>query len=423
MALLALLFVVVPILRHRPSDSVGYDDLNAEVGRAQLAELDADLAAGRLEQDQYDAARADLERELLYDLSGDNQPARPVRSGAWAALFIAIAVPLGATLLYKAIGTERIIPLLAQQQPVQPAQPTAPGHAEGQLSLQEMVARLAQRMESEPDNLEGWETLARSYMVMNRYDLAVPAYRNIMRLGGGDNAGFLADFSDALVATSDGQFTDEVGTLLARALVLEPDNLKALWLAGHWKNQSGDAVAAVSYWERAAGQMQPDSRDRQLIDGQIAKARQLAGMPPASEAVAVADKPAATDSNRDRTGARNRAALVTAFLEGTEMMTERLRREPLARRTWKNLGTLIRRMHGECIRHADLTSDNILVDSSDRFYLVDFDKARLMPRLDDWQWQPLYRFQRALDKRHRQQPLHYTENDWQAFMDGYESGD
>ena len=116
-----------------------------------------------------------------------------------------------------------------------------------------------------------------------------------------------------------------------------------------------------------------------------------------------------------------RAALLTAYLDDTAMMTQRLRREPLARKRWYDLGILIRRMHGSGIRHVDLNPDNILVDSVDRFYLVDFDRARLMPRLDDWQWRPLYRLQRGLLKRNRQQALNYDEDDWQALMDGYQS--
>lgn len=122
-----------------------------------------------------------------------------------------------------------------------------------------------------------------------------------------------------------------------------------------------------------------------------------------------------------RTGLWYRAALITAFLDDTEMMTQRLQREKLAREGWHALGVLIQRMHVAGIRHADLTTDNILMDSANRFYLVDFDKARTMKRLDDWQWQPLYRLQRSIDKRHGQQALHYDAEDWQALIDGYQS--
>jgi len=276
MSLLALLFVVTPLLRKRPANTVDKDELNTEVARARLAELDMDLESGRLEQAQYDAARADLERELLYDLAGDRHSDRPVRNGSWAALLVAIAVPVGATLLYKAIGSEQIITLL-QEFPAAARQ--VQQQASPQLSVEEMVGRLAARMESEPDNLKGWLMLAKSYTVLNRFEEAVPAYRNITRLGGGDNAGVLADFADALASSNNGRFTDEAGTLLTRALALEPDNLKALWLAGHWKNQSGDPAAAIAHWQQAASQMQPQSEDWRIITSQIEQVRQRAGLP------------------------------------------------------------------------------------------------------------------------------------------------
>jgi 3-deoxy-D-manno-octulosonic acid kinase len=122
-----------------------------------------------------------------------------------------------------------------------------------------------------------------------------------------------------------------------------------------------------------------------------------------------------------RTGLWYQAALITGFLDDTEMMTQRLQRQKLSLNCWFQLGLLIKRMHAAGIRHADLTSDNILMDSEDRFYLVDFDKARIMKRLDDWQWQPLHRFQRSMDKRNRQQKLHFDADDWQSMMDGYQS--
>ncbi len=297
MSLLALLFVVTPLLRNRALHTVDSDALNAEVTRARLAELDMDLESGRIEQAQYDAARADLERELLHDLAGSSDTGKPVRNGSWAALLIAIAVPAGATLLYKAIGSEQIIALLQQYPPARQAEMArqAQQQAPAQMSVDEMVSKLASRLESQPDDLKGWMMLAKSYSVLNRYQEAVPAYRNIMRLGGGDNADVLADFADALAATNDGRFNDETGKMLTRALALEPTNLKALWLAGHWKNQSGDSAGAIGYWEQAASQMQPQSEDWKIITGQIEQVRQRAGLPSATpQPVQVAQSNAAT---------------------------------------------------------------------------------------------------------------------------------
>jgi 3-deoxy-D-manno-octulosonic acid kinase len=122
-----------------------------------------------------------------------------------------------------------------------------------------------------------------------------------------------------------------------------------------------------------------------------------------------------------RSGFWYRAALMTAYLDDTEMLTVRLRRESLAADGWHRLGALIRQMHEAGIRHADLTTDNILIDSKNRFYLVDFDKARMMKRLGDWQWRPLLRLQRSMEKRDSIQKLHYNADDWQTMMDSYQS--
>lgn len=122
-----------------------------------------------------------------------------------------------------------------------------------------------------------------------------------------------------------------------------------------------------------------------------------------------------------RSGLWYRAALITAYLKDTEMLTQRLQREKLPPESWHYLGLLIKRMQAEGIRHADLNSDNLLIDSQNRFYLIDFDRARVMNQIDDWQWQPLYRLQRSIDKRNRKLNLHYDEDDWQLLMDGYQS--
>jgi 3-deoxy-D-manno-octulosonic acid kinase len=122
-----------------------------------------------------------------------------------------------------------------------------------------------------------------------------------------------------------------------------------------------------------------------------------------------------------RSGLWYRAALIMAYLQDTETLTQRLRRTELKTGCWHGIGLLIKRMHAAGIRHADLTSDNILIDSQDRFYLIDFDMAQVMNRIDEWQWRPLYRFQRSIEKRDRNHKLHFDDDDWQDLMDGYQS--
>ena len=122
-----------------------------------------------------------------------------------------------------------------------------------------------------------------------------------------------------------------------------------------------------------------------------------------------------------RSGLCYRASLITAFLNETETLTHRLQQTALKPGYWHAIGILIKRMHVAGIRHADLTSDNILIDSQDQFYLIDFDMARVMNHIDDWQWRPLYRLQRSIEKRDRNRKLYFEEDNWQELMDGYQS--
>jgi cytochrome c-type biogenesis protein CcmH len=287
MILIALLFILPALFRTGKAGASGidHDTLNVGVIRSQLAELEADLQTGRLSEDQYAAARSDLEQELLNDLDGSDSGSGKTRSGQWAAIILVVGIPLLAAGLYNMLGSQQIIPLLAQMQANPPPAATAD---KGQMSVEEMVEKLAQRMRSQPDDMKGWVMLARSYVVLKRYDAAVDAYRNILRLGG-NSAELLADYADALAMAAGGRFTPETGEVLTRALAAEPDNIKALWLAGHWKNQEGDYAAAIEYWQQAAAQLPADGEDVAVINQQIAGAREKLGLPPLASA-----QPAAT---------------------------------------------------------------------------------------------------------------------------------
>ncbi len=122
-----------------------------------------------------------------------------------------------------------------------------------------------------------------------------------------------------------------------------------------------------------------------------------------------------------RTGFYYHAAIMTRYLVDTQTLAERLANSLLEPGDWYQLGLVIKRLHVAGIRHADLNASNILVDSANRFYIIDFDRARLVKRLDDWQWRPLYRLQRSLNKYDRNQGIHYYSDDWQALMDGYQA--
>jgi cytochrome c-type biogenesis protein CcmH len=182
----------------------------------------------------------------------------------------------------------------------------------GEQSLEGMVNALAARLQDKPDDLRGWILLARSYESLNRYADALVAYGNARRLSG-DNPELLADYADALVMANGGRFNDEAAGLLQKAVEAQPDNVKALWLMGHWKNQQGSYTEALTYWQRAAALLPAGSEDTTVIAQQISQVQQRLGITPAAPAPTVA----AATTGGGAPAAAGHAISVTVALDPT----------------------------------------------------------------------------------------------------------
>lgn len=271
MALLALVFTVPPLLRNRQKTTINRDQLNTAVVKEQLAELQADLDSGKLDQSAYAAARHDLQRELLDELDKQKESStQNTQSGRWAiALFVPL-IPLLAIVLYQQLGAGDLLKKI-EAGPAQQASTSdgsAPPH-----NIEEVVTKLAQRLSEQPDNLEGWVLLARAYTRMQRFQDAAEAYEQARRLAG-DNPDLLVDYADMLVAAEGGRFSDKVGQLLQTALQQQPDNIKGLWLMGHWKYQRDDNQGAIENWQKVAQRLPPgNDKDAAAIRQQIQMAQ------------------------------------------------------------------------------------------------------------------------------------------------------
>jgi len=276
---LALLFVIPPLLARRaPSSGPVQDELNLAIFRTQLIELDSDLADGRLDRTQYNAARRDLERELLYDVSGEEASVAASRSGGrWAALFLAIAVPASAIGLYMHLGNSAIIPRL-QAIASGETEGLPPGHpATGELpSLDVLVARLAERMAQDPENIEGWMILGRTYLAVGRADQAATALERAYRLAP-EQPDVLVAYAQALAAANDGDLRGQPQELIRSALVADPNNVSARFLEGLIAYQAERFSEAAARWQALLTLVDPQSEDAAELREAIAEARAQAG--------------------------------------------------------------------------------------------------------------------------------------------------
>jgi cytochrome c-type biogenesis protein CcmH len=274
-----LAWVLRPLLARHVDGDVAREASNLSVLRDQLRELDSDLAAGVLSADQHREAHAELERRVLEEARGNSGGEASDRvTGTRTAIALAFLIPVAAVLLYLQIGARDAFSPTA----------SAPGGGDHSISQQEMdamVAKLAERMRANPGDPEGWAILARSYYVLGRFAEAAEAYAKVTELVPAD-ADLLADYADALAMAQGRKLAGKPMEIVRQALKVDPNQWKALALAGTDAFDRKDYRAAVGHWEKLRGVVPPDSDMAQSIDASIAEARQLGGLAAAPKAAA-----------------------------------------------------------------------------------------------------------------------------------------
>lgn len=294
--LATLLCLIPPLLRRAPAAQPASEANVRDFYRAQREQLQRDLNNGSLTASAWTRAEDELQRDLLQDLElrqARSTPWAGQRAGIVAACLLTVLIPVAAVLLYGHLGNPRAA---ASAGVGQQAEPHA---AETANDMTQAINALALRLRAAPDDADGWYVLARSYETLGRYTDAVAAYQQVLRLVPGQPA-VLADLADALLSANQGNPDEASIAAVAQALAAQPDQPKALALAGMMALRRGDAAEALAHWERLQAQLPPESEAARQIQSNIAQAR------------AMAAAPAGTSSARSAEASAGRSATASA---------------------------------------------------------------------------------------------------------------
>ncbi len=255
LTILAILFTVTPLLWTSESNQVSVQrkDLNIKISKQQLAELEQDLVNGLIDQAQYDSAKTDLERSLLQDI--ELSPAQNIQTSkkpVFTIAALAIALPLTAALIYWKTGSPQLAtydPATALQQQQQHPNQQPPQHSQNPTAedFDQMISGLVAKLQQDPDNVEGWLMLAKSYQVMQRLEEASYAYGQVLRLQP-ENTRALVSSADIMAMTQGGAVAGEPYEMIKKALKLNPAMVEARWLAGIAETELGNLDNALSFW-------------------------------------------------------------------------------------------------------------------------------------------------------------------------------
>lgn len=352
--LATLLCLIPPLLRRAPIHATAADETLRAFYLAQREQLQRDLRTGSLSPEAKARAEEELQRELLQDLAARQPrmgPAGGQRAGLAAACLLSVLIPVAAVLLYGKLGNPRAAADMTVAR-------TAPAHASmadveaagragggtgnsardgtdnaadneaGNAAGNDMVLAinaLAQRLRAAPDDADGWYTLARSYETLGRYTDAVAAYRQVLRLVP-EQPAVLADLADAQLSANQGKPDAEAIAAVARALLADPDQPKALALAGMMALRRGDAAEALVHWERLQALLPTGSEAARQIQSNIAQARATAAgapitPPDSGSAINASDNASSNASNNSSINASNMISAKTSTAPSTSSTT------------------------------------------------------------------------------------------------------
>jgi cytochrome c-type biogenesis protein CcmH len=274
MTVAAVAAVALPLARRRKAAAADPNDI--AIYRDQLAEIERDKALGIIAPAEADAARIEVSRRLLAAadrLQGVGAAGaageRPRRFAAATAL---VVLPIGAIAFYLAIGSPSL--------PDEPlAVRMAAAHQDN--SVQALFARVESHLEQHPDDGRGWEVIAPIYMDLGRYDDAVKARENALRLLGA-TAEREAYLGEALTAAADGVVTADAKAAFDRAIERDRRDPTARFYQGLAAEQDGSREDAKRIWHALLADAPADAQWVPFVRQALARVEGSATAQPAA---------------------------------------------------------------------------------------------------------------------------------------------
>jgi cytochrome c-type biogenesis protein CcmH len=235
------------------------------VYRDQLAEVERDRAAGLIGESEAVGARVEVSRRLIAAADAQTGPPSSASSATWrrrAVALLALAVlPFGAAAFYLALGS-----------PSLPDQPLAPRLAASRSdpSVDTLIAQVEEHLSRRPEDGRGWEVIAPVYLRLGRFDDAVKARRNALRLNGATGEREAA-LGEALVFAANGVVTAEAKAAFERAIALDANRVEARYFLGLAAEQDGDYSQAAATWRALLEAAPPDAPWIDVLRGALAR--------------------------------------------------------------------------------------------------------------------------------------------------------
>lgn len=277
---LATLFVLLPLWRfHRRGDldSARRERTNLLIFQQRLGELEAEHAAGTVEEENFVALRRELERSLLSDVDATATGAKPATTTASTAswlsptrllplLMVLLIIP-ASLVLYHQWGYQDDLELAALFERTQ--------LAETPEESRDLIFALGEFVEENRDNGWLWYFMAQNLLKIGQFPEAVMF---LERSGGlieqpQDKAMIVGQQAFIEYLLAEQQITDRVQALIDQVQILDANQYLIMQILATEAQKENDYQGAITYWRRMLQQV-PTGPEADALREAIAMAQE-----------------------------------------------------------------------------------------------------------------------------------------------------
>ena len=284
--LLAVIFVVWPLWRHRHSASlaaVNETEINQRLSenvrifREHLVELENSFASQAIDEQQFAQLKLELERNLLEDEA--SLRSLSVRSskkfGIKTAAAFCVIVLLGGIFFYQKHGSADDVQVYAlQSEKMQQDYQDMLADRQPDPSLaKNLIVEYQKRLQDQPDSLQYWFLLARTQLEIGNYAESVKSYQELFKRDP-KSPMIMGELAQAMFLRDGNVMSPPVADLAKNAFVLDPKNTMALGLLGIDAYSRKDYRETIRYWQKSVEIMGPQSSGSQALSAGIERAKQ-----------------------------------------------------------------------------------------------------------------------------------------------------
>lgn len=268
LVLIAFGFLALPYVMNIRRGDLVRESTNIEIYKSQLADLESDKTAGKIEDDEYQALSQEIKRNLLIDtdkmaLTTDHE------GGRWIIGVMALVLVVSSVLLYNKLGAENELAIAGLLK-------KSAGQGYNKQDAQDLLDRLVIQTEKTPEDVEVWYLVGRLNFDLEKYDAAVLGFSNVIQHlpeeAEDDKAVALAQLAQAMFFANDRRLDKATESLLLEALEINPRDNTSLGLLGVASYDREDYLNAVRYWTRLLALLPPNNPNGQAIQGGLSKA-------------------------------------------------------------------------------------------------------------------------------------------------------